>query len=210
MWEQDLKGVIIFFLMIRRPPRSTQSRSSAASDVYKRQPEANHTIMLQAVLGQKLGWKDEVGAAYALAKEQEDIGNYDAAFAALKRGADIQRGHLRYDISAEVQNMTDVANAFTKEAFDKIPAGTSEDAPIFVVGMPRTGTTLVERILGNHRDVTPGGELNDFSMAMRAVINAHITQHPDRNLNPLSAALEADYSRMGLSLIHISEPTRPY
>ncbi|WP_420430043.1 tetratricopeptide repeat-containing sulfotransferase family protein [Kordiimonas sp.] len=163
----------------------------------KQTPEANHTIMLQAVLGQKLGWKDEVGAAYALAKEQEDIGNYDAAFAALKRGADIQRGHLRYDISAEVQNMTDVANAFTKEAFDKIPAGTSEDAPIFVVGMPRTGTTLVERILGNHRDVTPGGELNDFSMAMRAVINAHITQHPDRNLNPLSAALEADYSRMG-------------
>ncbi|WP_417450471.1 tetratricopeptide repeat-containing sulfotransferase family protein [Kordiimonas sp.] len=163
----------------------------------KQTPEANHTTALQAVLDQKLVWKDEVGAAYALAKEQEDMGEYNAAFAALKRGADMQRAHLRYDVRTEVQNMEDITKTFTRAVFDKIPDGSSTDGPVFIVGMPRTGTTLVERILGNHADITAGGELNDFSMAMRAVINAHIAQNPDKNLNPLSAALEANYTRMG-------------
>ncbi|WP_262693019.1 tetratricopeptide repeat-containing sulfotransferase family protein [Kordiimonas aestuarii] len=163
----------------------------------KQTPADNHTTVLQAVLGQKTVWKDEVGASYALAKEQEDLGNYEEAFAALKRGADVQRAHLRYDVGSEVQNMTDITTTFTKQAYDSMAAGATVDAPIFIVGMPRTGTTLVERILGNHADVTSGGELNDFSLAMRAVINTHIVQNPDKGLNPLSAALEADYTRMG-------------
>lgn len=164
----------------------------------KTQSEANNNIVsLKSVLAQNLNWQDEVGAAYALAKENEDIGRYDDAFAAIKRGAETQRAHLQYRVEDETRNMLDIAKTFTKEAYNQIPEGHSPAMPIFVVGMPRTGTTLAERILARHKDVTAGGEFNDFSNAMRSVINAHIAAHPDRKLSPLTAALEANYDRMG-------------
>jgi tetratricopeptide (TPR) repeat protein len=164
----------------------------------KTQTEANNNIVsLESVLAQNIVWQDEVGAAYALAKENEDIGRHDDAFAAMKRGADTQRAHLQYNIADETRNMADVVKTFTHEAYSQIPQGSVDAAPIFVVGMPRTGTTLAERILALNEDVTAGGEFNDFSNAMRSVINAHIVAHPDKGLSPLTAALEADYGRMG-------------
>ncbi|WP_020400569.1 tetratricopeptide repeat-containing sulfotransferase family protein [Kordiimonas gwangyangensis] len=158
---------------------------------------SNHIAALEQVLTQDLVWKDEVSTAYALAKECEDVGRYDDAFAAISRGASVQRSHLRYQVADETANMADIASAFTKEAFDAITAGSNDAAPIFIVGMPRTGTTLAERMLSRADNVYAAGELNDFSDAMRTVINRHIAENSGKGLSPLTAALEADYSRMG-------------
>lgn len=180
----------------------------------KTQNEASNNIIdLKAALAQNLSWQDEVGAAYALAKENEDLGRHDDAFVAMKRGADTQRAHLQYNVADETRNMADIGRTFTRETYDNVAAGNSEAAPIFIVGMPRTGTTLAERILARNEDVTAGGEFNDFSNAMRSVINAHIAAHPGQGLSPLTAALEADYDRMGQLYIErvqgmIGEPKR--
>jgi hypothetical protein len=60
--------------------------------------------------------------------------------------------------------------------------------------MPRTGTTLVERIVGQREGIKSAEEIYDFTMAFSGVINDYIAANPDRNLNPLSAALEVNYS----------------
>ena len=67
--------------------------------------------------------------------------------------------------------------------------------PIIILGLPRTGTTLVERLLTRNRDVRPSEENYDFTLAFSSVINEHLAANPGRGLSPLGAALEVDGGR---------------
>jgi hypothetical protein len=93
-------------------------------------------------------------------------------------------------------NMKNVLSAFQPANFAGIPDSSSQDSPIFIVGMPRTGTTLVERIVSQGEGIRSAEETYDFTIAFSSVINRYIATNPDRNLNPLSAALEVDYGEI--------------
>jgi hypothetical protein len=67
--------------------------------------------------------------------------------------------------------------------------------PIFIVGMPRSGTTLLERILGNHSQVTPAGELADFSRQWRWVADRHGHKLLDQAM--VRTAGEIDFAEVG-------------
>lgn len=165
----------------------------------------NHVPELEALLAAgKADWRGEVQLRFALAKEYEDLGAYASSFRELARGARQRRQHLQYDVTA------DVATAeWIIEAFPSGPAaaarGAPDDAPIFIVGLPRSGTTLVDRILSSHSAVTPAGELNDFALSVVAAVRRLVTpppplQPPRRELVARSAdvdfpALGADYLR---------------
>lgn len=105
---------------------------------------------------------------YALFKEYDDAGETDLAWRNLTAGARIKRNAIRYDPEAErngfdlLREMVD-ANFIDNGRREPID---SQRAPIFILGMPRTGTTLLERILGNHSQVSAGGELRDFNTAL--------------------------------------------
>lgn len=105
---------------------------------------------------------------YALFKEYDAGDEVDLAWQHLMTGAQIKRRALRYDSAAEQAGfealMRTVDAGFVH---DRIPTLSDPDQfPIFIVGMPRTGTTLLERILGNHSLVAAGGELRDFNTAL--------------------------------------------
>ena len=98
---------------------------------------------------------------FALAKASEDLGNFEEAFKHLKEGNAIRKKILSYDIKIDQAffntiKKTDLANdqntlASTNEAV--------ETKPIFILGMPRSGTTLIEQIVSSHSKVTGAGEL---------------------------------------------------
>ncbi len=94
-----------------------------------------------------------------------DASGEDGAWAALRDGMASKRRALDYDGAREQATYDDVAalcdRAFVAAAADARP-GAPEHVPIFVLGLPRTGTTLLERMLGNHSEVASAGELNDF------------------------------------------------
>lgn len=127
----------------------------------------NHVEALTRQLeGEALDPGLERAACFALAKEYEDLGRYEDAFAALQRGAGAYRKTLQYDLAAELASHRGIREAFTRDAFAGLAPGCDEAGPIFVVGMPRTGTTLVERLLGSHSAVTSIGEFRDFPMML--------------------------------------------
>lgn len=166
------------------------------SQLRKQTPDRNHVEMLRNYLSQPMTRKEAVKTYFALAKELEDLGEYQQSFSALKSGAAIQRQLFKFDLSEELTNMKAVLNAFQPANFAGIPDSSSQDSPVFIVGMPRTGTTLVERIISQGEGIRSAEETYDFTMAFSAVINSYIAAHPDRNLNPLSAALEVDYGEI--------------
>jgi tetratricopeptide (TPR) repeat protein len=128
----------------------------------------NHVDRLRGQITRAPAGRDRLLFGYALAKELEDLGDPHGAFAELAAANADHRRTLPYDIARDAA-IFDAIEAHW--AIDGLPvAGTvpGSDTPIFVIGMPRTGTTLVDRILSSHPDVESAGELQAMPLAIKA------------------------------------------
>jgi tetratricopeptide (TPR) repeat protein len=166
------------------------------STMRKQTSGRNHVDELRNYLDGSPPPAQAVNAYFALAKELEDLGEYPQSFEALRSGAALQRQLVRYDPAGELANIRGIAEAFRAEAFAAIPDSGATETPVFIVGLPRTGTTLVERLLTRNGEVRPSEENYDFTLAFSSVINEHIAAQPGRGLTPLTAALEADFGEI--------------
>ena len=156
----------------------------------------NHVAEIERVLAAPLlNPMGVVQLNYALAKELEDIGENAASFEALRRGADARRRMLTYRVDDDVAAMAEIARVFTAQIFAAAPAGHPDPRPIFILGLPRSGTTLVDRILSSHSQIASLGETSDFAMAlMRNAGAADKTSLIRRSATLDFAALGRSYS----------------
>lgn len=100
---------------------------------------------------------------YALGKAYDDLGEYDKAFPEFEKGAALKRQTLNYRSEDEKVRTDSVIKTFTPELFKRLSGhGNQSNAPIFVLGMPRSGTTLTEQIIASHPSVHGAGELRDY------------------------------------------------
>ena len=179
------------------------------SDLRTQTAAANHVEELQRLIARGFAdWRGEVQIRHALAKEYEDLGQYERSFEQLRAGARKRRGALNYDVAADVATVEWIIAAFpgaesgprpcvpAPRATGVASAGPA-DAPIFVVGLPRSGTTLVDRIVSSHARVRSAGELNDFALALVARVQRErgTRRLPRRDLVASSAAI--DFSALG-------------
>ena len=104
--------------------------------------------------------QDRATLHFLLAKAYEDQGRAADAFAHLTKGNAVKRGMIVYDEGRELGRMDAIASTFSPERLAALrDSGFSSTLPVFVVGMPRSGTTLVEQILASHPAVFGAGEL---------------------------------------------------
>jgi tetratricopeptide (TPR) repeat protein len=132
---------------------------------------------------------------YGLGKELEDLEAWDEAFDAFASGAAARRKTIDFDEQAEVEMYRAFADTFTAEWLEHGAAGHEDPSPIFVVGQPRTGTTLVERIITSHSQVFSAGELKQFGQCVRRLADY---REPKRHSAKLAAqAAGVDCERLG-------------
>ena len=107
---------------------------------------------------------------YAYAKALDDRGEHERSLARYIAGGKIKRSLLGYD-EADIHGFFDkIRQAFPKEAFERRGFdGVDDQRPTFIVGMPRSGSTLVEQILASHPDVYGAGEVKYLSLAIARV-----------------------------------------
>lgn len=181
-------------LLLRKP--TSGDALYLRSTLRRQQPSENHVADLEQRFRSGIGNPvDAAGCLYALAKEHEDLGNWDKSFSALTGGARAKRASLNYDAAAEREAMEQIAHAFTREVIAGGPAGHPERGAIFIVGMPRTGTTLVERILGRHASVASAGELPYFAGGLATA--ARRAMQPGGSGSMVEAALGIDFAALG-------------
>jgi len=143
------------------------------SELRTQTPARNHTALLEALLREgNADWPGEVTLRHALAKEYEDLTDYARSFEHLTRGARLRRQHLRYDVQNDLATVEYIVQAYPGGDIPRPASQPSQVAPIFIVGLPRSGSTLIERILGNHSALSMGGELPHFALSVVAAVTA--------------------------------------
>ena len=175
------------------------------TELRKQRPGRNHIVALEARLARGFNsWAGEVPIRYALAKEYEDLGDHARSWRHLATGSALRRQHLRYDVQTDLDTAEWICKAFSHSG--SRTQGCPSAEPIFIVGMPRTGTTLLERILAGHPQVFAAGELNDLSLALTVTAQrtAGRSQLSRRELVATSANL--DFGALGAEYLARTRP----
>ena len=138
------------------------------SELRLQTPQTNHISELQTRLVHAgTEHRARVFLGYALAKELDDVGRFDEAFHWFSSAAAARRSRLEYDVAGDERKLRRIAEAFPSAGPRGAPALLSS-RHIFIVGLPRSGTTLVERILTGLPRVRSNGETENFSRALLA------------------------------------------
>lgn len=121
--------------------------------------------------------KEQVYAAYALFKHFESTKCFKEAFNYLQLGATKQRKCFNYDHQAELNEHKNIEQVFSAQFFSRDTTDITisnvnipDDSPIFICGLPRSGTTLTEQIISSHSDVSAGDELFELAQATQSVL----------------------------------------
>lgn len=97
---------------------------------------------------------------FALVKVSDDLGRFEQAWAEAERANALRSDSAHFDRAAWARYENTLYHVFTRETLERISnRRPGSPAPVFVVGMPRSGTTLIERRLGRHSRLYPCGEL---------------------------------------------------
>jgi tetratricopeptide (TPR) repeat protein len=176
------------------------------AELRKQTQDRNHIEAMEKLLAGGIAqWRGEVQLRYAVAKEYEDLEQYADSWRHLERGARLRREHLKYDVRYDLDTVDWIMQAFAHPPAQPSNTCPSRE-PIFIVGLPRSGTTLVERILGSHSAVFAAGELNHFAAALVSAALHRNGGKPLPRPQLIAATRELDFGALGADYL---ERTRP-
>jgi Flp pilus assembly protein TadD len=174
---------------------------SALAQLSRATPDDNQVAQLEALFDEHAKDADAtLHVGHALARQWEDLHDYPRSFDWLIRATRLKRQQLAYAPAADAANFA--AAAATAQAVH--PSGFASDEPIFVIGMPRTGTTLVDRILSSHPNVLSAGELTNFALIIK-----RLTATPSNlvlDAPTLAASTALDFNAVGAAYIASTRP----
>ena len=124
--------------------------------------DEQYSKMQELYLDENISEEQRCHINFGLAKACEDLGNYEQAYTHYGEGNVLRKKLLNYDINQDVELFRQIKFTYPRiEQNSLAPDKLSKNLmPIFIVGMPRSGTTLVEQIISSHSQVTGAGELN--------------------------------------------------
>ena len=177
---------------------------SALSSLRRQTPEDNHLERLETLRSKVSTPRDQLHLGHAIAKEQEDLGRYQDAFESLAWAKRAQSEDVSYCSATDARLFAGIKQLFTKELLGTSHIGCDNPEPIFIVGMPRTGTTLVEQILSSHSQVYAAGELQNFPLQVRRMTGSSAAELLD--LKTLGESLQVDLSTLGSAYVDSTRP----
>ncbi|KGM51977.1 sulfotransferase [Lysobacter concretionis Ko07 = DSM 16239] len=169
----------------------------------KQTTEHHHLNRLRSLLEQFQG--DDSARLYlnlALAKELEDLRDYVPSFEHLKAGKAAGGAGRKYSIARDEALFEAVTRSFGNPA--QVSAGSQSEEPIFVIGMPRSGTTLVDRILSSHSSVHSAGELQNFGVLLKRASGSRTPSMMDPDT--VSRAMQVDWTALGDAYVASTRP----
>lgn len=128
----------------------------------KTEPQNKHLQALSSIANriQDVSDNKQEYVYFALGKCYDDLGEYEKAFMYFSKGCNLKRKKITYNIAEQAHLTNQIIKHFTKDTLEYLRTFANQSSlPIFIVGMPRSGTTLVEQIISSHAKVHGAGEL---------------------------------------------------
>ncbi len=168
--ERDFRAVLL------HKPNDADTLK-ALVELERQTPERNDLASMEQALGAvEPTSKDAATLHFALAKAHDDLGDYPASWRHLCVGNRIERAGVQYDPATDQAVIERLIAGFAN--LEPTAPDTTGEAPIFIVGLPRTGTTLVERIIGRHSMVHAAGELPAMTEAVGLAVRRASREPP--------------------------------
>lgn len=144
---------------------------------------------------------EKLHIGHAIAREYEALKDYDQSFKYLSLAKQAKLNSISYNFADDKAMFESLFTAFTEDKTSVTPSTKSFDnnEAIFIVGMPRSGTTLVERILSQHTEVTTAGELEYFSLLVKKMSKTSSSRILDKET--IEAAQGIDFEELGKAYI---------
>lgn len=183
--------------VVGRPPVGLQALSRLIH-MRKTTEEAPELVVLKGYLDrqdQLPGPENRATLHFAAGKALDDLGRYDEAFGHFAAGNAITAGLHPFDAPAHAARAERLRGLVTPALLDRCAGGGVTDiAPIFITGMPRSGTTLMDQMFSRHPRVTAGGELRALPAALQANTRLRDALQGDPDTADLTAG---DFTRLG-------------
>ena len=145
--------------------------------------------------------------AFGLGKAFEDTKNYESAFKYFKLANLLRRKSLKYNIKNDVIFFKNLKKGFNKKLFTKFKnTGNPNKTPIFIVGMFRSGTTLIEQILSSHSKVYGGGESKVLFQAISNFLKFDLKSSLLKNLNDYKPSIFENIGKLYISVAKKFQP----
>ena len=123
------------------------------------QSEAHLEEMKKLILDKDLNDNQKIDLSFALGKALEDVGSFDLSFENINTGNFLKKKKYNYNLDKDEKLFKSIIKTFEDFNFDQFKKKPTNEEIIFICGMPRSGTTLVEQIIASHKDVYGAGEL---------------------------------------------------
>ena len=145
--------------------------------------DEQYSKMKELYLDKNISKEQRCHINFGLAKACEDLGDFEQAFAHYCEGNELRKKVLNYNINQDVEMFRKIKSNYPQIVQKSLKPDklTNNTMPIFIVGMPRSGTTLVEQIISSHSEVTGAGELN-FASQFGKAISTGITEKNNESL----------------------------
>ena len=143
---------------LKYDPNFTRADHLISQSTYYKDDNTHYTTMKKKLINFKSKSFEKIDLCFALAKAEEDIGNIKAASEYLIEGNRIKKNLTDYEVNSEISLIKDIKRKFNQIDDQKV-TNEKKESIIFILGMPRSGTSLVEQIITSHSEVFGCGEL---------------------------------------------------
>ena len=178
------------------PGYATAHHKLSGVKVYK-EKDKQVSLIESLLIENNLSQKERIYLNFALAKAYEDLGNHEELFKHLNEGNRIRKKEMSNSIADSEEHNELIKLFFNSNNINNIKL-TYRDSlpirPIFIVGMPRSGTSLVEQIISSHHEVYGAGEVNNFHNIIMPIIEKHAVNENYNLKNDEFALIRKQYS----------------
>ena len=164
----------------------------------KVKPGDSNLAALEGLAGEVDAWSADkrISWHYALGKSYDDLKEWDKAFPHFIEGARLKRAKLDYDPDADAARMQRITEVVDRAFIERLHgAGDPSDVPVFVLGMPRSGTTLTEQIIASHPSVHGAGELRELMLVAQQPVQPGAFQPFPENLAAVTREIATAWGR---------------
>ena len=165
-WEEAER---LFAQVLERDPKNVATLVAQSGMRKMTKSQADWLETARTIADSGITQPQEVALRYAIGKYYDDVGDFERAFESFKRANELlKKSAEAYDRKQRAQLARDLKRAYTREALARgATSASASETPVLVVGMPRSGTSLVEQIIASHPLARGAGELEFWSNVMR-------------------------------------------